>query len=193
MFSTFETNAKSAQKCRECATWVGEHTCRAMGGEPHYSKRKWYIRCERSAYHPLCRWWWCSKTLWCRQLFSWFFIVDISVICSYQMHAATIEHRKNSHNNHKSERIKETKVAGYCKNASINLCTNSIWFACLFHKITHWLYTPHTYWTMCMCRETDMHVHVSTQTHVHSINIRCTCSIYIGFLLVFCSFSVRAQ
>lgn len=27
------------------------------------------------------------------------------------MHAATIEHRKNNHNNHKSVRIKETKVA----------------------------------------------------------------------------------
>lgn len=27
------------------------------------------------------------------------------------MHAATIEYRKNNHNNHKSVRIKETKVA----------------------------------------------------------------------------------
>lgn len=149
MFSTFETNAKSNQKLDE---WAGVKRWVLCTMEVEAALSGWYWRkCVKgksngadmtraytfihlhSIHTKLC-----NKNLWYRQLFAWFFIVKMSFIYSYQEHTATIESRKNNDNNHKSVRIKETKVAAVVATAK---SFRSIYapIPMLLARLTHWL------------------------------------------------------
>lgn len=149
---------------------------------------------------------WCCKTLWCCLLSSWFFIVHLSVICTYQMHAATIEHRKNNRNNHKSVRIKETeKCFDQVIHQSCLICLHQSSFIkshidCTIHPRTPPPRTPlhnecaaggnlHCTRTFTFTRT----INIPSNTKCTMFNVHRTCSDYIVVLLVFCSFSVRVQ
>lgn len=93
--------------------------------------------------------------------FSWFSIVKISVICSYQVHTVTIEHRKNNHNNHKSVRIKEMKVA---TEKRFDQFMHQFYFICSSHP---WNYTLIIIY---MYSKANMHKHTKrAHTHPHTI------------------------